>query len=313
MKSFESWKEAYDYQVTSRKCSDDPLFMSDFDINSGVEAIDELIATTGLDIVWLVSKELEKEHYIQFGVSVNERWYSIEFDGNNIELEVVKDSLKQFYQLPSLIESDKNALLILEHIEAIFDVYKFLTTGKIYPSDTVKDVYLQNANKVKEYAINELEKYKSKSLDAYSDGVCYEETYSNDDDDGEYKDDDDEFEEYDDEVDNELEPDNVFISSSDNYNKEDSCQDCQECECNKAKLESMVDENKVEKVEELPIKEERHMYTITYGKINDNHNDEIYCDEMTFLEADKVFNEIVEMGYEYVQLSQVKRIHLRFE
>lgn len=286
---FESFQEAYEYQQNSRTDKEDPLFMFELDNNTGIESLDDLVATTDNNIVWLAVVDEDDELFTQYGVGRDKKWYSIQFNGFAQELQEVPNSLKRFDFLPNLVELDNNAKVIYENVEELFEVYTFLTTGKIYPEDSVSKDYLLNAHRMISFAKDELQR-----LENHEDACCLEEnedccTYDvewcvNDDEpccndenccileDFEFPccEDEDENETY--------------------YDDEDG-----ECACEYCSIEE----------------EPTNFYLFKYGNNHDEDYEEI-LEELTENEASDKYNEIINMGFSYVDYFQAKGIYTKF-
>lgn len=314
---FDSWLEAYVYQSSSRTDKSDPLFMFEFKVNSGIDAIDNLVATTGNDIVWLVVVEDGVERYVQYGVGRNLKWYSIRFDGFNKELIEVADSLKEYDQLPTLVKNDTNATIIYRYIENIFEVYKFLTNGKIIPSDSVNELFVSNAESMIWFAKEQLayEDYYDEE-----DGLLEEDLledvcdYCNElESDCECLEEDDEYcedcdcEEYWEDEDEEKDEDEDEVLGKEDIEEIDELVNLFEKEYETCWNESDDDQLTLD---DFLTEETKNTYRFTFGDKSDDEN--VRLEEVTCEEANQIFDELVENGHKYVELSQIKRLHIFF-
>lgn len=317
MENFNSWREAYVAQQSSVKDETDPLWMMNFDTETGVEELD-VMATTNAEIVWLVNvdDDGDGDQITQYGVGKNQKWYSIKFDNTGFVTTYIADSLKEFNQLPYLIESDERAMIIYKHIETLFEVYEFLANGKIEPDDFEDKSYLANAERIKAYAKTqempyfltvedeEEEEYTEEEqydIDAYLDSL--DEDEEEDDDSFYYNDlEDDEEDLEEDEEDFDLEDD--IDSEIDFYDW--GCQDenCQVCKGN-------FDEIDLEE-EEPYIEEKENAYKFYFSNEREGEKASLIF-EGTEEDSIYKFNELIETGYKFVEKLKMQSVYVSFQ
>jgi hypothetical protein len=277
--TFDSWQEAYLYQLTSRTDKSDPLFMFDLRLRSGFDAIDNLVATTGEEIVWVAVLEGACEQYKQYGVSSNLNWYSIEFDGYKKEIEYKKGSLRVYSSLPAMVEFEPDSIVVVEHLSELYNVYRFLKNGKILPFDDVNEEQEEDALALLEYA-DEYLLIKSLEEDYYD--FFNDEAYC-------------ECEECLSEEEEEIFPTECDIEEFEEFDE---------------LFEAELDECFAVEEDCSPPKELKNMYRISYGFSGEGENSDYL--ELTVFEADEKFEELVKNGYDFVELSQLKRLHNYF-
>lgn len=160
VKTFETWRQAYDYQQSNRVSyeidENDGKYFLDIDYNYPSD-LNGIIGSTDDDIVWMVGISSDENTYptihTQYGVTSTQKWCTINFwEDENGEIVCNEVSLKFFSQLPHLVSYDPRAVSIYENINHIFDIYKFMENGRIEEEDVVKPHYLENAKRVREYA-----------------------------------------------------------------------------------------------------------------------------------------------------------------
>lgn len=193
---FNSWREAYEFQQSCRTNlnGDEPYYLYDYDLSldTTTDELVNVVGSTDDEIVWLLS--IAKDDYIhftQYGVGKDQRWYRIEFfddDDKDSSLQPVEGSLKSFSQLPYLIHFDDNAKAIYKHINEIFYIFEFLANGKIEKDDDIDQRYVDNAERIKAFALTQVSDMSDN--DDASDDDHYDENDGDFDDDDDYEDED---------------------------------------------------------------------------------------------------------------------------
>lgn len=337
MKRFDSWREAFNYQQGSCVDSSDPFWMVN-DIDSDIVEIDNVGATTKDEVVWLIAVEDENGTETQYGVGKNQKWYSVKVDHSLYRTEIVTDSLKEFSQLPNLINFDHRAGTIYKHIDKLFEVYGFLVNGKIEEEDVVNQAYVNNAEKIKAYAKQQVQK----------DHSLYHESDDTDDDDFEehdYTDHDTDFDtsEYtdtdtSDDTDSDIDTsedtdswDDTDTDTNTDYDPADfdTNTDTDIDDSDTSGLNDDTDESEVEveveveapccDTDESPkigrdksYEYKTDMFKFTISNERDGEKD-TFVFEGTDEEAKLKFQELIDLGYKFVEQAKLQSVFVSFE
>jgi DNA-directed RNA polymerase subunit delta len=312
---FNSWREAYEAQQKARTDIYDPLYLwGEYEFNFDFPNEFDIEATTDDEVVWLLTVDADGigEITTQYGVGRNQWWYSVKFDHTGERTVVVENSLKGFYQLPSLITVDSRAKVIYENIGLLFEVYEFLANGKIEKEDEVSEAHLRNAERIKEFAMSQVENnddedsydnddWDVNDIEDEEDWDEDEEDYDDDFDDLSWDDEDDDFydenDDYDDFYDDEDE--DFDLDYEDDLDNVCQCgydsEECDTLECDDSE-ESHQSQAKT------------GVYVVKFSVERDSERHEQLI-EGTEADALETYYHAIDSGFKFVELSQVHRVH----